>query len=67
MDKHIIPGGWDNWKNPANEVTARYAEYKSSGPGANPATRVSWSKQLSDEEVKKYTIEKILGDWKPKD
>ena len=64
MDKHIVPEGWNNWKNPANEATARYAEYKSSGPGANPATRVPWSKQLTDEEVKKYSLENILGAWK---
>jgi pectinesterase len=65
MDKHIIPEGWNNWKNPANEATARYAEYNSSGPGANPATRVKWAKQLNEEETKKYTISNILGEWKP--
>ena len=65
MDKHIIPGGWDNWRNPANEATARYAEYNSSGPGANVATRVKWAKQLTGEEVKKFTIKNILGRWNP--
>ncbi len=63
LGQHIIPEGWNNWKNPANEATARYAEYKSTGPGANPATRVAWSKQLSDEEVKRYTLTTILGNW----
>ena len=65
MDKHIIAAGWDNWRNPANEATARYSEYNSSGPGANVEARVKWSKQLSDEEVKKYTVKNILGDWDP--
>ncbi len=65
MDKHIVPEGWNNWKNPANEATARYAEYNSTGPGASPSTRVPWSKQLTDEEVKKFTRKNILGDWKP--
>lgn len=65
MDKHIIPEGWNNWRNPNNELTARYAEYKSTGPGANPQARVKWSKQLTNEEVKKYTIKNILGDWDP--
>lgn len=65
MDKHIIPEGWNNWKNPANEATARYAEYNSSGPGANPAARVKWARQLTDEEVKKYSLKNILGEWKP--
>lgn len=65
MDKHIIPEGWNNWKNPANEATARYAEYNSSGPGANAASRVKWAKQLSAEEANKITIERILGSWDP--
>src|SRR5437763_1654856 len=47
MGTHIRPEGWDNWRNPENEKTARYAEYNSSGPGASPGTRVAWSKQLS--------------------
>lgn len=65
MDKHIIPEGWNNWKNPANEATARYAEYKSMGPGASPATRVAWMKQLGDEDLKRYTLENIFGNWNP--
>ena len=65
MDKHIIPEGWNNWKNPANEATARYAEYNSSGPGANPTARVKWARQLTEEEAKKYTLKNILGSWEP--
>lgn len=65
MDKHILPEGWNNWKKPSNEATARYAEYNSTGPGANPAARVSWSRQLTTEEAKQFTIEKILGTWNP--
>jgi pectinesterase len=65
MDKHIQPEGWNNWKNLANETTARYAEYNSSGPGANPAARVKWARQLTDEEAKKYTLKNILGSWEP--
>lgn len=66
MDKHIISDGWNNWKNPSNELTARYAEYNSTGPGANTSARVKWSKQLTEEEVKKYTVQNILGTWQPK-
>jgi pectinesterase len=65
MDKHIIPEGWNNWKNPANEATARYAEYNSSGPGGSAASRVAWAKQLTEEDVKKYTIKNIFGEWNP--
>jgi pectinesterase len=65
---NIRPEGWDNWRNPANEQTARYAEYASTGPGAKPAERVKWAKQLTAEEAKTYTVEKILAGsdgWDP--
>ena len=68
MADTIQPAGWDNWRDPAKEKTARYAEYKSTGPGANPQARVSWSKQLIDDEAKTYTPENVLGGkdgWKP--
>ena len=63
LDRHIFPAGWDNWRNAANEKTARYAEYKSYGPGANPGARARWSRQLTDEEVKSYTLKNVLGNW----
>lgn len=62
---HIIPGGWNNWRNPANEQTARYAEYKNTGPGGAAAQRVPWIRQLTDEEAKNYTLKNIFGDWNP--
>jgi pectinesterase len=61
MGAHILPAGWDNWRNPENEKTAFYAEYKSTGPGAAPNQRVPWSRQLTDKEVKAFTPEKILS------
>ncbi|GHB61643.1 pectinesterase family protein [Persicitalea jodogahamensis] len=61
MGEHIVPAGWDNWGNPANEKTAFYAEYRSTGPGASPDQRVPWSRQLTEKEVKKYTPESILS------
>lgn len=65
MDTHIVAEGWNNWKNPANESSARYAEYNSSGPGSNKELRAKWSKQLTDEEAKKYTLKNIIGNWQP--
>jgi len=64
LGEHILPAGWNNWGKASNEATARYAEYKSYGPGANPAARVSWARQLSKKEAAKYTQEYIYGDWK---
>jgi pectinesterase len=61
LGSHIVPQGWDNWNNPANEQTAFYAEYKSSGPGANAAGRVKWSHQLTDREAANYTLPVIFA------
>ena len=68
MDAHIKPTGWNNWGKATNEVTARYAEFNNTGPGANPEGRVKWAKQLAPDEAKNFTMEKILsgGDhWSP--
>ncbi len=65
MGNHIIPEGWNNWRNPANEATARYAEYESSGAGAHPDKRANWTKQLTQEDLEHFSIDKILGTWKP--
>ena len=65
IDRHIVPEGWNNWRNPDNEKTARYSEYKSFGPGGNTSRRYSWTRQLTDEEVKKYTIKNVFGNWNP--
>jgi pectinesterase len=60
---HIKPEGWSNWNNTENFKTTRYSEYKNTGPSSDPGKRVLWSRQLSDEEIKKYTPAKVLGDW----
>jgi pectinesterase len=65
IGNHIIPEGWNNWKNPANEKTARYAEYNNYGPGANTSLRLPWIKQLTEQESKEFKLKNILGDWKP--
>ena len=65
---HIKPAGWNNWGNPANEQTARFAEYNSTGPGANPDARVKWAKQLTKDEADQITIQSVLGGadgWDP--
>jgi pectinesterase len=64
LDKQIKPEGWHNWNKPDAEKTSYYGEYNSTGPGANKASRVTWSHQLTDDEVKEYSLEKIFGDWK---
>ena len=62
---HIIPGGWANWNNTDSYKTARYAEFADYGPGANPAGRVNWARQLSGPEAAGITVGAVLGDWDP--
>jgi pectinesterase len=59
MGSHICTPGWDNWRNPENEKTAFFAEYKSKG--VDISKRVPWSHQLTETEVKKYTLNNILA------
>jgi pectinesterase len=76
MGPHIKPEGWNPWdlkdrKNEHPEAVTRYVEYGSTdleGKALDVSARVKWSKQLSEEEAKQYTIEHVLsGDdhWKP--
>ena len=65
IGQHIMPQGWANWNQTDNYKTTRYAEYKNYGPGAAITQRVSWSKQLTDEEARKYTLKNIFGNWDP--
>jgi pectinesterase len=72
LGKHILPVGWNPWKGdkmfPDKEETTLYAEYQSAGLGASPSTRLPWTKQLSDKEVKKYILKNILSgsdQWNP--
>jgi pectinesterase len=62
---HIKPEGWSNWNNTENYRTARYAEYKNFGASADPSRRVDWARQLTDEEIKRYTLKNVFGNWDP--
>jgi len=68
MGEHIRPEGWHNWSKPEAEKTARYFEYNSTGPGANPSSRVAWSRQLTKTEADRLTPRNILkgfDNWDP--
>lgn len=69
MGPHIRPEGWAEWKDDKGQAKpARYAEYRSTGPGANPDKRAAWSKQLTKAEAEAITVEKVLAGkdgWDP--
>ena len=60
LGRHIRPEGWENWRNPENEKTARYLEYNNRGEGATPQERVAWSRQLSKKEASAITPEAVF-------
>lgn len=67
LGPHIRPEGWHHWQ-PHREATARFAEFGNTGPGANRSARVAWSRELTPDEARAYTVENILkGDdgWDP--
>ena len=68
MSEVVRPGGWDNWGKKDAEQTTFYAEYGSTGPGANPAARVPWAKPLTAEAAAKFTPAAVLAGadgWNP--
>lgn len=67
MDAQIRPEGWHHWV-PEREKTAYFAEYGSTGKGANSEARVGWAKKLGDADVKQFSVEYFLGGrdgWDP--
>lgn len=66
MGKHILPEGWNNWNKKEAEKTVFYAEYNSTGEGANPQARAKFSRQLKSS--KGFEIEHVLSGtdgWNP--
>lgn len=65
MDSHINKSGWNDGGNSANEKTVFYAEYNSSGPGTSPATRVNWSRQLTQSEDRDFLFDRVIDKSHP--
>ena len=63
LPNEIHPAGWENWRNPENEKTARYAEYNNRGEGSSTTGRVKWAKVLNKKEAKKITRANVLKDF----
>lgn len=61
MGSHIVPQAWYDWNKPESHQRSFYAEYKSTGPGADVNNRVDWSHQLSEKQRSNYTLSTILN------
>ncbi|XVF62152.1 hypothetical protein PTKIN_Ptkin08bG0194100 [Pterospermum kingtungense] len=67
MDKIITPRGWYDWGDKNREMTVFYGQYKCSGPGADFGGRVSWARELTQQEAKPFiSVDFINGhSWLP--
>lgn len=61
MSAAVRPEGWHNWNKPHAERTTFYAEFGSTGPGANDAARVKWAKPLAAAQAAALTPAAVLG------
>jgi len=65
IGQQIKKEGWSNWNNTESYKTARYAEYQNYGPGASVQSRVTWAKQLTDNEAAVITLKNVFPGWDP--
>jgi pectin methylesterase-like acyl-CoA thioesterase len=70
IEAPIMAAGWSEWKDAPQPrlPMATYAEFHSTGPGANPKAREPLSKQLTAAEAKKYETKAYLAGtdgWDP--
>jgi len=71
IEAPVIPAGWREWTpgKTSRLSTAYYAEYRSTGPGASPATREPYAHQLTDAEAQTWSAAAFFkGDleWLPR-
>ena len=70
IEAPVIPAGWTEWPRfgKPSLPTAFYAEYHSSGPGADPKAREPHSHQLTEAEAAEWRPERFLAGkdgWNP--
>ncbi|MES1188540.1 MAG: pectinesterase family protein [Myxococcales bacterium] len=64
LGAHISAAGWSPMGTNTLD-TARFSEYKNTGPGASTAGRAPQGKQLTDQQAASYTLSTIFGAWVP--
>ena len=65
LGKGVRPEGWNDWDKSWAQSTLRFREYGSTGPGADRARRVPWSRELTDAEAEGITPATVFGGWDP--
>ena len=67
----VQPLGWDDWGHDCTKGhsdwcdTVFYAEYNSTGPGADPKGRPWWTHQLNATQAAQWTTQSVLKGWVP--
>ena len=68
MGAHIRPEGWHNWGKKEAEKHSFFAEYGSTGKGADDKARVKWAHRLREKDLKEYDTRRVLAGndgWDP--
>jgi len=68
MSGVVRPAGWHNWNKPEREMTTRFGESGSLGPGADLNARVPWARPVAAADAASLNADKVLaGDdgWHP--
>lgn len=60
MDACIKPAGWHNWDKAENERTACFYEYRCFGSGSSHSNRVTWCRELIDEECDQFLAHSFI-------
>lgn len=68
LPAQIVAAGWQEWlhDDTPSLPTVNYAEFGSTGPGANPTARDPHAKQLTAEEAAKIKVKSHLEGWEPR-
>jgi pectinesterase len=65
LGAHIKPKGWDHWGKESNKQDAFFADFKSTGLGAAPKSRIPWSRQMTPQQAALYSPVAAFRGWNP--
>ena len=64
LSDEIIPLGWDNWSDPANEETVHFGEYGSKGPGAPKVSPARAGYAALNDEASAQEMRAMLAEFR---